>query len=97
MLASHSGRCIVLAAALCVLAIFFFPLAHGSFQTTHGPTTDFRAKQAFLVLMFSIFAAIARLAAPLLPGTVRLRTVICADTGGLDLISHSGYSAVLRC
>jgi hypothetical protein len=97
MLASHSGRCIVLAAALCVLAIFFFPLAHGSFQTTHGPTTDFRAKQAFLVLMFSIFIAVARLVAIVMPWVLRPGTTICIQASDLCLTNNPGRTVILRC
>ncbi len=87
----------MLAAALCVLAIFFFPLAHGSFQTTHGPTTDFRAKQAFLVLMFSIFIAVARMVAIVIPGGLRPGTTICAQARDLDLTNNLGRTAILRC
>ena len=97
MLASRSGRCIVLVAALCVLAIFFCPLSHGSFQTTHGPTTDFRAKQAFLVLMFSIFAAMACLVAIVLPGALRPEPAICAQASAMNLIIQPRDIAVLRC
>ena len=54
MLASLRGRWIVLLIALCVLLLFFFPLMQGPFQATHGPTTAFRARVAFLVLILSI-------------------------------------------
>jgi len=40
--------------ALCVLLLFFFPLAQGPFQATHGPTTAFRARMVFLILIFAI-------------------------------------------
>ncbi len=52
-------RYLGLSAAVCVLLLFFFPLLQGPFQATHGPTTDFRAKQAFLVLAFTILLAAA--------------------------------------
>jgi hypothetical protein len=51
---------------VCVLALFFFPLAQGSFQATHGPTTTFRAKWAVLVLLFTIVAAAFRVLASLI-------------------------------
>jgi hypothetical protein len=55
-------------AAVCVLLLFFFPLVHGPFQATHGPTTAFRARKAFLVLLFSIVDAahgvLSRMKAP---------------------------------
>jgi hypothetical protein len=42
-------------AAVCVLLLFFFPLVHGPFQATHGPTTAFRWRKAFLALLFLLF------------------------------------------
>lgn len=62
MLRSLSGRCLGVIFVVCVLALFFFPLAQGPFQATHGPTTAFRAKWAALVLLFSIVASAFRLA-----------------------------------
>ena len=55
MLASLRGREVVPFIALCVLLLFFFPLAQGPFQATHGPTTAFRARMVFLILIFAIF------------------------------------------
>lgn len=52
-LARTIGVCVV----VCVLGLFFFPLAHGSFQATHGPTTSFEAVRAFAALLFSILIA----------------------------------------
>jgi hypothetical protein len=54
MLASLRGRGMVSFIALCVLLLFFFPLAQGPFQATHGPTTAFRARMVFLILIFAI-------------------------------------------
>jgi hypothetical protein len=67
MLGSLSGRCLGVLFVVCVLALFFFPLAHGSFQATHGPTTTFRAKWAFLILIFAILAAALRVSTALVP------------------------------
>jgi hypothetical protein len=50
-------RMMVLCAAVCVLLLFFFPLVHGPFQATHGPTTAFRWRKAFLTLLFLLFYA----------------------------------------
>src|SRR5579864_838454 len=36
MLTSLFGRCIGVSTVVCVLLLFFFPLAHGNFQSTHG-------------------------------------------------------------
>lgn len=52
-------RLVVSLAAVCVLLLFLFPVVHGPFQATHGPTTAFRARMAFLVLLFSILHAAA--------------------------------------
>jgi hypothetical protein len=65
MFGSLSGRCLGILFVVCVLALFFFPLAHGSFQATHGPTTTFRARWAFLILLFTILTAALRVLASL--------------------------------
>lgn len=57
MLMSLLGRCIGLSTLLCVLLLFFFPLAHGNFQSTHGPVTALRAKRNSVLLVFSIILA----------------------------------------
>lgn len=48
-------RLMVSCAAVCVLLLFFFPLVHGPFQATHGPTTAFRWRKTFLTLLFLLF------------------------------------------
>jgi hypothetical protein len=50
--------------ALTVLLLFFFPLAQGPFQATHGPTTAFRARMVFLILIFAIFHGALRILDP---------------------------------
>jgi hypothetical protein len=45
----------IFCAAVCVLLLFFFPLVHGPFQATHGPTTALRTRKAFLALLFLLF------------------------------------------
>jgi hypothetical protein len=54
MFASLFGRWIGSCAAVCVLLLFFFPLVHGPFQATHGPTTEFRAWRVLLSLIFAM-------------------------------------------
>ncbi len=54
MLTSWHRRGMVSFIVVCVLLLFFFPLVQGPFQATHGPTTAFRARMAFLVLIFAI-------------------------------------------
>ena len=51
MLASWIGRGTVFFIAVCVLLLFFFPLAQGPFQATNGPTTAFRAHMVLLILI----------------------------------------------
>lgn len=45
----------------CVLGLFFFPLPHGSFVSTHGPATGLRALQALYLLCLSVAALAARI------------------------------------
>jgi hypothetical protein len=98
MLASLFGRCIGLSAVVCVLLLFFFPLAHGNFQSTHGPTTELRSKRAFLMLVFSIILAGLQIFAFLVhslllsSGRFWLNRTTRADLGEFRL---SG--AILRC
>jgi hypothetical protein len=47
----------IFCAAVCVLLLFFFPLVHGPFQATHGPTTALRWRKALLALLFLLFYA----------------------------------------
>jgi TRAP-type C4-dicarboxylate transport system permease small subunit len=98
MLRSLSGRCLGILSVVCVLALFFFPLAHGSFQATHGPTTTFRAKWAFLVLLFAIVAAALRVLSALVPVTA----LAAAGFVRIQEPSRCGpnspvQSAILRC
>ncbi len=89
-------RILVSFAAVCVLLLFFFPLVHGPFQATHGPTTEFRAFKAFLVLLFSIVYA---------AGAVLYR--LRETTGWSPVVSSRGHdsgnlsptesTAILRC
>ena len=61
MLASLFSRYLCIFAVVCVLALFFFPLAHGPFQATHGPTTALRARRAFLLIVAILMAALNHL------------------------------------
>jgi hypothetical protein len=92
------GRCISVFAVACVLALFFFPLAHGPFQATHGPTTAFRAKQAFLLLIFAMFAAALRILAALVPQMLFIPSCLAwniySSQRTLGVLSQG---AILRC
>lgn len=96
MRGSLSGRCLGIVFVVCVLALFFFPLAQGSFQATHGPTTTFRAKWAVLVLLFIIVVA----AFQVLAGLIRSKR--SGGGASIDQILTQDFhflkqSAILRC
>ena len=98
MLSPVAGRFLGILAAICVLALFFFPLAHGSFQATHGPTTTFRAKRAFLVLLFTILTAALRVLAALIP----VRELVSANSFWIQEPRIHGpnslaQNAIMRC
>lgn len=57
----------VLITIACVLSLFFFPLPHGSFVSTHGPVTGLRAWQALYLLSLSVAALAARILARFRP------------------------------
>jgi hypothetical protein len=88
-------RCVGFCALVCVLLLFFFPLLQGPFQATHGPTTDFRAKQASLVLFLAIM-----LAAHALFNRLLFHALPAPDRADLSALSRGGSvsgSSVLRC
>lgn len=98
MLRSLSGRCLGVVFVVCILALFFFPLAQaqGPFQATHGPTTAFRAKWAALVLLFSMVAGAFRFSG------ARVRPWLAANLAWIQEIHLYGLnalkqSAILRC
>lgn len=98
MLMSLLGRCIGLSTVLCVLLLFFFPLAHGNFQSTHGPVTALRAKRSLALLFFSMMLAALQVLARSIP--IRFLQ-ICRQRS--DLTAYLGYSGptesygILRC
>jgi hypothetical protein len=98
MLTSLFGRCIGLSAVVCVLLLFFFPLAHGNFQSTHGPTTALRSKRSFLVLVYSLTSAALRVFAMLIPASL---LEACRQFTRNDKYSayanSAGCASVLRC
>ena len=98
MLTSLFGRCIGVSAVVCVLLMFFFPLPHGNFQSTHGPTTAMRAKRALVMLVLTMIAAALRTFAALIPWAFltlhsRIRTSLEEVTTG----TVANCNAVLRC
>ena len=98
MLTSLFGRCIGLSTVVCVLLLFFFPLAHGNFQSTHGPVTALRSKRSLLLLVSSIVQAALLVFAVRIPVALfqrrhRFSTVSTQpESYGLD-----ACNSVLRC
>jgi len=90
-------RVVVSCAAVCVLLLFFFPLVHGPFQATHGPTTAFRGRKAFLTLLWMIVcAALGIMTRHRDVAGISSRTFRFSEFGAHPfLISES--SAILRC
>ncbi|HEY6972285.1 MAG TPA: hypothetical protein VJA94_23940 [Candidatus Angelobacter sp.] len=98
MLTSLFGRCIGVSTVVCVLLMFFFPLPHGNFQSTHGPTTALRSKRALVALVLTIITAALRTFAALIPCAFpsfrsRSRTSRQEVTTG----TVANCNAVLRC
>jgi hypothetical protein len=98
MLTSLFGRCIGLWTVVCVLLLFFFPLAHGNFQSTHGPVTALRSKRSLLLLFFSIMLAALQVLAISIPSL--LLQIRCWRTRINSYFGHSRHVAsfgILRC
>ena len=96
MLTSLFGRCIGLVIAVCVLLLFFFPLAQGNFQSTHGPVTALRAKRSVTVLLFTIVMSALQVFAALVRSTRAVGTQ--RANRERDAFGFTGLPAsVLRC
>lgn len=98
MLTSLFGRCIGVSTVVCVLLLFFFPLAQGNFQSTHGPVTAMRSKRSFLVLVISIVMAAmqvfsARALSVLQNGLSRF----APNEKDFRYFGRSGLLSILRC
>jgi hypothetical protein len=97
MLASLFGRCIGLSALVCVLLLFFFPLAHGNFQSTHGPTTELRSRRAFLTLVFSMVRAALQIFAALVATLTMSFGRLVRGSSSAEICDLFGNLAILRC
>jgi hypothetical protein len=87
---------IAVVAMVCVLSIFFLPLAHGPYSAVHGPVTALRSLRTKLCLQLSMcLASLLRLAAYLLGGGLAgaKRTTRMV----LSLMVPPEPNAVLRC
>ncbi|HKD92659.1 MAG TPA: hypothetical protein VKB56_12165 [Terriglobales bacterium] len=56
MLLGRGLPLLVVAALICVVAIFFHPAAVGSFVSTHGPVTSMRARKVALAVFALLIA-----------------------------------------
>jgi hypothetical protein len=79
---------------VCVLSIFFVPLAHGPYSAVHGPTTALRAFRQKLHLVLSMW--LAALQVPL-AGLTPAATVAQASRECLFDSKAPELNAVLRC
>lgn len=98
MLTSLFGRCIGYSAIVCVLLLFFFPLAQGNFQSTHGPVTALRSKRSFMILVFSMMGAALQVFAILLAALLWrswARPAFSDNVSGHPDVA--GEPSVLRC
>jgi len=83
---------------VCVLLLFFFPMVHGPFQATHGPTTAFRARRSLQAVALSIVDA-----ARSLLGAFNHAISISSEVSTCLLLSPDEFDpaldedAVLRC
>ena len=73
MLLSSAFRFAVIAALVCITAIFFCPAAAGPYATTHGPVTAFRARQLAFII-FSLLLGCATVVAQAIPIMFGLRS-----------------------
>jgi hypothetical protein len=92
------GRWMGFCVAACVLALFFFPLAHGSFQATHGPTTAFRARRVICGIIHAMVRAILlALACVLTACRVDLDRLALRRHGPGSLTGAVPSTPILRC
>lgn len=89
----HIGS-IALLAVMAIAALFFFPAAHGSYSSTHGPITALRSFRLRVFLLLVIAAAAAALSA-ILQTLVLLCRWLC-ETFARPLLSFAFVSAPLR-
>lgn len=87
----------VLCAVLCVLLLFFFPVVHGPFQATHGPTTAMRWRKALVALLFLLFTAAKGLLSRPEAVTDAVIEQPQPDGGGILQWNLEENLAILRC
>ena len=87
----------VLCAVFCVLLLFFFPVVHGPFQATHGPTTAMRWRKALVALLFLLFTAAKGLLSRPEAVTDAVIEQPQPDGGGILQWNLEENLAILRC
>ena len=98
MLTSLFGRCIGVSTVVCVLLMFFFPLPHGNFQSTHGPTTALRSKRALVVLVLTMITAALRTFAARAPSAfLTFRSRLWNSLREVTTGTLTNCNAILRC
>jgi hypothetical protein len=98
MLIPPPGRWIGICVAVCVLVLFFFPLAQGSFQATHGPITAFRARRLiFGIIRFVIRNVLLAFARVLPACSLGLLGLAQGVNGPGGFVDATPSMAILRC
>ena len=95
LLNSRQGMCeIAVVAMVCVLSVFFVPLAHGPYSVVHGPTTALRSLRHKVQVVLSMWLAALCLLAltPLLGSTPRF-----SAGRFLGTLVPPEWNGVLRC
>jgi len=91
-------RTLVFVAVVCVAVLFFFPLSCGTFQATHGPTTEFRAQRAAVAIVLSIaHAALEVSSLPADPASLPAFSLKAQPSGLAESLAAPSSSAILRC
>jgi hypothetical protein len=92
----HFGFEFALLLILCTAALLFFPVAHGSYSTVHGPVTALRSVRDKLRIWSIVAMAACSLLSkrPFMTG-LRLLCRACMDSG--LFFSGPEQPSVLRC
>ena len=92
----HFGFKFVLLLILCTAALFFFPVAHGSYSAVHGPVTALQSiKSRLRMWVIMAVAACSPTVKRLYAADSRHPFQACARIAGI--LSSSDQTFVLRC
>lgn len=91
----HFGFEFLLLVVICIGALFFFPVAHGSYSAVHGPVTALRSlKYRLQIWLVSVISALRPLSKRPLGDLCRFFRA-CTDFGFFDFAP--AQIPVLRC